>query len=294
MAIIKILITGASGYIGGRLLKELEQSKYSIRCMDRKPEYLINKVNESTEIIKGDVFEPSTLERALKDVDIAFYNIHSLAGNKDFKTQDTIAAENFIRAAEKCRVKKVIYLGGLGRGHSLSKHLESRQEVGRILGSSSIPLIEFRASIIIGSGSLSFEMVRSLVGKLPLMTTPIWVRTFAQPISIEDVIQYMVKSIKYDAKGHEIFEIGGADKVSYEQIMRSYAKIRGLKRLIIHLPFLTPGLSSHWLVLVTPLYYRIGRWLIDGVKNETLVEDDQALKVFDIKPKGIEESIVRA
>lgn len=290
----KVLVTGATGYIGGRLLKELERKKIPLRCMVRNPKYIRAKVAPATEVVEGDVFAPWSLDKALEGIHTVYYNIHSLGGKEDFEEKDKIAAENFISSALKCGVKKIVYLGGLGKGENLSKHLESRQEVGRILGSSSIPLIEFRASIVIGSGSLSFEMVRSLVEKLPVMTTPKWVRTPAQPISIEDVIDYLVCSLEYEARGHEVFEIGGADRVAYEDIMRIYGEVRGLKRLIIHLPFLTPGLSSHWLNLVTPLYYRIGRWLIDGVKNETLADDKRALEIFPVKPKGIRESIERA
>ena len=223
-----------------------------------------------------------------------FYNVHALAGKGDYAERDRIAALNMASAVSDARGQKIIYLGGLGRQPGLSKHLASRQEVGRILRESPIPTIELRASIIIGSGSLSFEMVRALVEKLPIMTTPSWVRSRAQPIAIEDVIDYLMEALDYTPHGSEIFEIGGADAISYEGIMREYAKIRGLKRLIIPIPFLTPGLSSHWLALVTPLYARVGRQLIEGVRNDTLVTDRRAVEVFSVKPRGIGEAIQRA
>ena len=262
--------------------------------MARHPGNLVKRIPEGIELVEGDVFDYDSLVRALTSVHTAYYNIHSLGGTKDFEDRDRTAARNFAEAAATCRVKKIIYLGGLGHGPGLSKHLASRQEVGGILGSTGVPTIEFRASIVIGSGSLSFEMARSLVEKLPIMTTPRWVRTKAQPIAIEDVISYLMEALDYSPSDHEIFEIGGADPVSYEDIMRIYAEIRGLKRLIIPVPVLSPGLSSRWLGLVTPLYARIGRFLIDGVRNETIVTDSKAADIFSVTPMGIRAAIERA
>ena len=291
---MKILLTGVTGYIGGRLLKELETMDISLRCMARNPEYVAERVSPSTELCKGDVFDPPSLLRALSGVHTAYYNVHSLGGDEDFEERDRIAARNFGDASRKAGVKRIIYLSGLGKGPNLSKHLASRQEVGAILGESGVPTMELRASIVIGSGSLSFEMVRSLVEKLPVMTTPKWVRTLAQPISVEDVLKYLTRALSYDPTGHEVFEIGGADKISYDGIMRCYAEVRGLKRLVIPVPILSPGLSGLWLALITPLYYKVGRWLIDGVKNETLVTDDKAERLFAVKPRGIREALERA
>lgn len=290
----KILITGATGYIGGRLLKALDAAGHQIRCMARNPKVLAGRVGNHIEIVEGDVFLPDTLSAALTGIDTAYYNIHSLGGPGDFEERDKEAARNFATAAEAAGVKKIVYLGGLGKEPGLSKHLASRQEVGKKLASGKTPCLEFRASIVIGSGSLSFEMVRALVEKLPVMTTPRWVRTLAQPIAIENIIEYLTRAVEYQPEGHEIFEIGGADRISYEGIMRTYAQIRNLKRLIIPVRFLTPGLSSHWLALVTPLYAKVGRWLIDGVQNETIVTDNRAERIFDVKPMGIDEAIRRA
>jgi uncharacterized protein YbjT (DUF2867 family) len=227
-------------------------------------------------------------------IDTAVFLVHSLAGVGDFEAHDRRAAQLFAGAAAETGLKKIVYLGGLGKDTDLSKHLASRQEVGEILRTSSVPTIELRASIIIGSGSLSFEMVRTLVEKLPVMTTPRWVQSLAQPIAIRDVIAYMVKAIERETATSELYEIGGAEAVSYEGIMRAYAQARGLRRLIVPVPVLTPKLSGLWLALVTPLYYRIGRWLIDGVKNETTADDRRARETFGVEPLGIEEAIRQA
>jgi uncharacterized protein YbjT (DUF2867 family) len=289
-----ILLTGATGYIGGRLLRVLEDRKVRPRCLARRPEFLRRRVSESTEVVKGDVSDPESLQGALAGVDTAYYLVHSMGSGRDFAKEDRSAAENFARAARDAEVRRIIYLGGLGSGPGLSPHLASRQEVGRILRESGVPTIEFRASIIIGSGSLSFEMIRSLVDRLPVMITPRWVRIPAQPIAIEDVIAYLVEALDADVEGSAIVEIGGGDRVTYEGIMLEYARQRGLKRLMIRVPVLTPRLSSLWLGLVTPLYARIGRTLIDSIPHETVVTDDLAIRLFDVRPRGIREAIERA
>jgi uncharacterized protein YbjT (DUF2867 family) len=289
-----ILLTGATGYIGGRLLKELEKRGYRVRCLARRPEFLQQKVSESTEVVKGDVFDADSLRAAMEGAHTAYYLVHSLAAKGSFEDNDRKAAEIFARTAEKANLKKIIYLGGLGEGSGLSHHLSSRQEVGQILRDSDVPAIEFRASVIMGSGSLSFEMVRALVEKLPILFTPRWVRRLAQPIAIEDVMGYLIAALDFEAPHSTIFQIGGADIVSYEGIMKEYARVRGLKRPVVPLPWLTPWLSSLWLVLVTPLYHRVGRRLIEGVRNETIVRDDTAEKLFNVKPRGIREAIERA
>ncbi|OVE80321.1 NAD(P)-dependent oxidoreductase, partial [bacterium J17] len=188
----------------------------------------------------------------------------------------------------------IIYLGGLGSGDDLSPHLKTRHQVGKLLRESAVETIEFRASIIIGSGSLSFEMVRALVDRLPVMITPRWVSARAQPIAIEDVLEYLISAIEINIEGSRVFEIGGPDVVSYMDIMRDYASKRGLKRIMIPVPVLTPYLSSLWLGLVTPLYARVGRKLVDSIRNDTLVENDDALSSFAVKPLGLTDAIDRA
>jgi uncharacterized protein YbjT (DUF2867 family) len=290
----RILLAGGTGYVGGRLLRVLEQTGRPLRCLARKPEFLQPRVATSTEVARGDVLEMPSLQKAMKDVHTAYYLVHSMAAGGGFEERDRLGAENFAKAARKNGVKRIIYLGGLGGGERLSSHLASRQEVGEILRSSGVPTIEFRASIIIGSGSLSFEMVRALVEKLPVMITPRWVRSRAQPISIEDVLAYLSKALDLADDNSYVFEIGGADQVSYRDIMREYAHQRGLRRIMIPVPVLTPRLSSLWLGLVTPIYARVGRQLIEGVKNDTVVRDDLAMRVFDMRPGGIRHAIERA
>ncbi|NIR43711.1 MAG: SDR family oxidoreductase [Gemmatimonadetes bacterium] len=288
------LVTGATGYVGGRLVKELESHGARLRCMARRPEFLKPKLSDRTQVVYGDVLEPESLPAVLDGVDIAYYLIHSMGSGDDFARQDREAAENFASAARAAGVKRIIYLGGLGREPGLSDHLRSRQEVGRILRESGVPTVEFRASIIIGSGSLSFEMIRALVEKLPVMVTPRWVRQPAQPLSIEDLIDYLIAAATVELVKSAVYEIGGADQVSYMEIMKEYARQRGLRRFMIPVPVLSPRLSSLWLGLVTPVYARVGRELVDSVRNPTVVEDTTALEVFDIRPRGIRAAIVRA
>ena len=291
-----ILLTGATGYVGGRLLKALEGAGYRVRCLARRPEFLRARVGPSTEVVQGDVLDANSLAPALAGIEAAYYLVHSMGSAGSFEEQDRIAASNFGKAAREDGTGRIIYLGGLGeQGKGLSEHLRSRQEVGEILRESGVPVIEFRSSVVIGSGSVSFEMVRALVDRLPVMICPKWVRTLTQPIAIEDVISYLVEAAELPLEtGSEIFEIGGADAVSYGDLMRTYAAERGLRRWMIRVPVLTPWLSSLWLGLVTPVYARVGRKLIEGVRNPTVVKDDRALRVFSVRPRGVREAIARA
>ena len=210
------------------------------------------------------------------------------------KREDRAAARNFATASRQAGVRRIIYLGGLAAAERpLSAHLRSRQEVADILRSCEVPTIEFRASIVIGSGSLSFEMIRALVQRLPVMICPRWVNVKAQPIAVEDVIAYLMAALELPQEQSSIFEIGGSDQVSYGEIMQEYARQCGLRRWMIPVPVLTPRLSSLWLGLVTPLYARVGRKLVDSMRHPTLVRDKSALTVFNVKPKGLKEAIKR-
>lgn len=290
-----ILLTGATGYVGGRLLRVLEHQGQRVRCLARRPEFLSPRVSATTEIVAGDVLDPSSLRAALRGVRVAYYLVHSMGSSGSFEEKDRQSARNFGAAAKAEGVAGIIYLGALGNeGEMLSPHLRSRQEVGQILRESGVPVLEFRASIVIGSGSLSFEMIRSLVERLPVMITPKWVSMPAQPIAIDDLLAYLVAGLKLPVTAYRIYEIGGADRVSYADIMRAYARQRGMRIKMIPVPVLTPFLSSLWLGLVTPLYARIGRKLIESIVHSTVVRDTSALETFDIRPVGIDEAIRKA
>jgi uncharacterized protein YbjT (DUF2867 family) len=244
--------------------------------------------------VAGDALDGTAVRRALEDVDVAYYLIHAMGSPDAFEQLDRRAARTFAEAARDAGVRRIVYLGGLGEGPQLSPHLSSRQEVGHVLASTGVGTIEFRASIVIGSGSLSFELVRALTERLPVMITPRWVRTRAQPIAIEDVIAYLVAALDVEAVGHVVFEIGGADIATYGELMREYAHQRGLRRLLVPVPLLTPRLSSLWLGLVTPVYARVGRALIESLPNETVVRNPSALERFPIRPRGYRAAIERA
>ena len=290
-----ILLTGATGYVGGRLLPALEQAGHSVRCLARRPEYLEQRVGPNTEVAKGDCFDPASLDAAMQGVETAYYLVHSMGSSGDFEDLDRKSAANFGCAAKSAGVKRIIYLGGLGRsGEDLSPHLRSRQETGEVLRSCGVPVVELRASIVLGSGSLSFELIRALVERLPMMICPSWVHVKAQPIAIEDLVAYLVAVLEVGSEGSRTLEIGGADQVSYAEIMQEYATKRGLRRLLIPVPILSPGLSSLWLGLTTPVYARVGRKLIEGVRNPTVVSDESALETFDIRPMNLSQAIDRA
>ena len=243
-----ILLTGASGYVGGRLLRALRGAGYPVRCLARRPQFLASRADPETEIVTGDCLDAATLPAACAGVHTAYYLVHSMGSTGDFAEQDRQAARNFGAAARGAGVRRIIYLGGLADHTTrLSTHLRSRHETGTALRASGVPVLELRASIILGSGSLSFELIRSLVERLPIMLCPRWVRTPSQPIGIEDVLAYLLAAIELPSGREGIFEIGGADRVSYARIMQEYARQRGLRRWMIPVPLLTPRLSSLWL-----------------------------------------------
>ena len=290
-----VLLTGATGYVGGRLLAELTNAGYRVRCLARRPEHLRQRVPADVEVVAGDLLSAESLRPALAGVAVAYYLVHSMGSAGNFEEQDRCAAQNFAAAANAAGVERIVYLGGLGEdARDLSPHLRSRHEVGEILRSAGVPVTEFRASIILGSGSLSFEMIRALVERLPVMVTPRWVRVLAQPIAINDLLSYLVAALELPGTGSVTFEVGGPDVVSYADLMREYARQRGLRRWMIPVPVLTPRLSSLWLGLVTPVYARVGRKLIDSIRHPTVVRDDTARRAFPIEPVGMTEAIARA
>lgn len=289
-----ILVTGATGYVGGRLRRLLEADGRRVRCLARRPMEVASRGPEGTEVVLGDVLDADSLGPALAGVESAYYLIHSMGSGRDFEEEDRTAARNFGSAARHAGVRRIIYLGGLGHGRDLSPHLRSRHEVGEILRDSGVPVLELRASIVIGSGSLSFELIRALVERLPVMITPRWVEVEAQPIAVADLLAYLVAALDVPLPQSRVFEIGGADRVTYGDLMREYAHQRGLRRAMIRVPFLTPRLSSLWLGLVTPLYARVGRKLIESIKHPTVVRDDSALGAFAVRPRGMRDALAAA
>ncbi len=290
-----ILLTGATGYVGGRLLKMLEQQGLPVRCLARRPEALTGRVAPGTEVVQGDLFDRKSLDKALQGVKQAYYLAHSMGDSGAFAEREYEAARNFAEAATAAGVERILYLGGLGdESKTLSEHLHARHEVGRILRNSAVKTIEFRASIIIGSGSLSFDLIRALVRKLPVMITPRWVSVEAQPIAIGDVLEYLLEGLEISLEQSEVFEIGGAECMSYGGLMQEFARQLGLRRYMITVPVLTPRLSSLWLHLVTPVHARIGRKLIEGIQYPTVVRDDKARHRFTVAPMGVSEAIAQA
>ncbi len=289
-----ILLTGATGYVGGRLLIALESQGARICCLTRRPDAIAAGRAPGTRVVRGDLSVEADVRAAMEGVELAYYLAHSMAAGGEFREEDRRTAEIFASIARDAGVERVVYLGALGRDPELSAHLASRQEVGEILRTQGPPTIELRSSIIIGAGSLSYELISSLVRRLPVMLTPRWVRTLTQPIAINDVIDYLRAAGKLEVTSSRVYEIGGRDTVSYGDLMREFADIRGLRRLIIPVPVLSPWLSSLWLGLVTPLYARVGRHLIEGVRNETIVHDDSALRDLPLRPQGVRQAITTA
>lgn len=290
-----ILLTGATGYVGGRLLSALEAAGARVRCVTRRPEALRDRAAPTTQVIAGDLRDPAALAEAMRDVDVAYYLVHSMGSRGAFAAEDRDAAIIFATAARNAGVRRIVYLGGLGSGPELSAHLASRQEVGRLLALSGVETVEFRAGIIIGSGSLAFDAIRALVRQLPVMIVPRWVGTLTQPVAIDDVIAYLAAAADTARAAAGVYEIGGPDRLSYGGLMSEYARQRGLRRTIIPVPVLSPRLSSLWLGLVTPVYARVARKMIDGLRNETIVRDTRARDTFpEIVPRGVTQAIAEA
>ena len=289
-----ILLTGATGHIGGRLLRRLEARERTVRCLVRRPVAADAGGRSATTWIVGDVLEPRSLQRAMTGVGLAYYLVHSMGEADNFAELDRRAANNFAAAARRAGVRQIVYLGGLGRDRELSSHLASRQEVGRILRSSGIPTIELRASIIIGAGSASYEAVRATMERLPLVVAPRWLRTLAQPIAVEDVLDYLVTAADLAGPLDAVVEIGGSDRVSYSEIMREYARQRGLRRAVVPTPLAIPRLSRWFLSSATPGQGRVVAAMVDSLRHETTVQGRDSDTLFGLRPRGLPEAIARA
>ena len=286
---MKVLVTGATGYIGGRLVPELLDAGHDVRCLARSPGKLRDEEwSGRVELVQGDVTDAATLAPAMADVEVAYFLVHSMGGSDDFAATDRKGADAFQQAAADAGVRRIVYLGGLGRDDdpTLSHHLQSRHEVGRVLAGGEVEVVELRAAIIIGSGSASFEMLRHLVEVLPVMVTPRWVHNRCQPIAIRDILFFLVRAadlpVDDAAGGHQVLEAGGPDVLTYKEMMLAYAEVAGLAtRRILPLPVLSPSLSSRWVGLVTPLPTGLARPLVESLINEVVVTDHP---VTDVVP----------
>jgi uncharacterized protein YbjT (DUF2867 family) len=282
---MNILVTGVSGYIGKQLVPRLSAEGHHVVCLVRNLERLNGRSWENAEIMVGDVLDQASLSVAMQGIEVAYYLIHSMAGGKrGFIERDEAGARNFATAAREAGVRRIIYLGGLGQCDKfISPHLNSRQHVGDVLRASGVPVTEFRAPIIIGSGSMSFEMIRYLTERLPILFTPQWINTLCQPIAIENILDYLTISLSEPHSIDSIFEIGGPDVLTYKDIMREYAIARGLKRSFMTLPLLTTRILAIGADMVTPLPTPYLEILIEGLRSEVLVHDPSAQEVFKVK-----------
>lgn len=293
----RVFLTGATGYIGGRLAPRLLEQGYQVRCFARSAAKLRDRPwvsHEAVEIIEGDVASEDALVEALRDCDAAYYLIHSMeAGGGEYRSRDQTLAEAFGRACAKAGVKRILYLGGLGEiGEGLSNHLASRREVEAALALGGVPVTVFRAAMIIGSGSASFEILRYLVERLPIMVTPRWVSTESQPIAVRDVLFYLIEGLTVPGTIGKTIDIGGPDILSYADLMREMALALHLRRrIVIPVPILTPRLSSLWIHLVTPLHASIARPLAEGLRNRVVCRDDEATRIMPHQCLTVREAI---
>ena len=290
-----VLITGATGYIGGRLVPQLLERGYRVRCLARDVRKLSGRgwdQDPRVEIVRGDVLDADSVRSAMQGCEVAYYLVHSmLSGERTFEDRDRVAAENFAKGAEAAGLSRVIYLGGLGRkAEKLSPHLESRHEVGDVLRSGRVPVTELRAAMIVGSGSASFEMLRALVSRLPFMICPKWVAVKTQPIAIRDVLAYLIGCLENPETASRSFDIGGPDVLTYREMMLRFAKILGYRRWILVVPVLTPRLSAYWVNIMTPVNAGLAFALIESLQYETICEEGHIHDLVPIPRTGFEDA----
>lgn len=288
---IRCLVTGATGYIGGRLIPELLDRGHRVRAMARTPAKLDQaRWREHVEVVRGDLTEPDSLARAFDGVDVVYYLVHSMGTSRDFVAEEAQSARNVAAAAERAGVRRIVYLGGLHPPGSagLSRHLASRVEVGEILLGSPVETVVLQAGIVIGSGSASFEMVRHLTDRLPVMTTPKWVHNMIQPIAVGDVLHYLAESATARVPESRTWDIGGPDSMEYGEAMQGYADVAGLRRrLMVVLPFLTPTIASWWVGLVTPIPSGLARPLVESLECDAVCHEHDIDAVIPPPPGGL-------
>jgi uncharacterized protein YbjT (DUF2867 family) len=292
-----VLVTGATGYVGGRLVPRLVADGFRVRAMVRDPDRVAGRPwRPHVEVAVGDVASPDALAAALRGVEAAYYLVHGMSDGPDYAARDLAMARAFGAAAKAAGVARIVYLGGLGDPASdLSPHLRSRQATGAALAEAGVPVTEFRAAVVVGAGSVSFEIVRNLAERLPAMLCPRWVYVRHQPIAVDDLIDYLAAAPRVPASAGRVVEIGGADVLTYRDLILVYAKVRGLRRLLVPVPVLTPRLSSYWVHWTTPVPAPLARALIEGLRNEVVVRDDAARRLFpEIRPVSYEEGVRRA
>lgn len=294
-----ILLTGATGFIGGRLLRRLTDKGYIVRCLVRSTSKFLHRFPDPPAggLFEGDLVRGTGLAEALQGVDASYYFVHSMGSENQEKTsefadRDRIAAENFLRAAEDAGTNRIIYLSGLGDHRAdLSTHLSSRQEVGQILASGSVAATELRAGVIMGAGGASFEIIRYLVERLPVIAAPMWICTRCQPIAVDNVLDYLVGCLQVPQTAGHVFEICGPEQLSYKELLQKYAQVRGLKRLILPMPVLPPRLSSYWVQLVTSMPSSLVLPLIEGLKNAVICQDERIQELIPLQRISLQEAI---
>ena len=293
---MKILLTGASGYIGKRLLSVLVENGHEVICCvrDKKRFSYTESLNPMVQVIEVDLLDSSSLKNIPKDIDGAFYLVHSMSNSSDYLQLEKACAVNFRNAINETNAQHVVYLSGIVKEEALSEHLNSRKNVEIELGKGKYPLTTLRAGIIVGSGSASFEIIRDIVEKLPVMITPKWLKTKCQPIGIADVIKFLSKSILNPKTYHQNFDIGGPDILSYKEMLLEFGKSRNLKRYILTVPVMTPKLSAYWLYFVTSTSYKLALALVSSMKVEVLCRNNDINKVLNIEPISYKESLKRA
>lgn len=298
----RILLTGASGFIGKRLLYKLDGMGYSVRCMLRHPEKLDLPLplQNAPELVAGDLLDPASLENALQGIDTAYYLVHSMGGRnfremRAFEERDRTAAQNFVNAADQSGLTRLIYLGGLGDSTGgMSHHLASRQEVGRILDSGNAAATVLRAAVIIGAGGAGFEIIRYIVERLPVMICPKWIYTKSQPIAVENVLDYLAGCLETPETAGATFDIGGPEVLSYVDLMRKYARVRGLKRYIAAVPFFNVLLSTYWVALITPVPTGIVFPLAEGLRTPAVCRENRIAELIPVRLTDMDQAICSA